>query len=154
MNQLENRIRELLDEILNETDIYLVDLRVGTSIVEVFADRDPHITIEDCVKISRRLEKQLDSEFPFSEKVTLEVSSPGMDQPFKVFRQFKKSVGRNVDVILLSGEKKSGVLIYADEEKIVIEEQISRSKHQTETAQSEVPFVNIKSTQLVFNFKF
>jgi ribosome maturation factor RimP len=154
MDALENRIRELLGDILNETDSYLVDLRVLPGKVEVFADRDPHITIDDCVRINRTLIKKLDAEFPFSEQYTLEVSSPGMDQPFKVMRQFKKNIGRSVEVILISGEKKTGSLMYADEEKVVIEEKIAVSKKQTETRQAEIPFVQIKLTQLVFNFKF
>jgi len=154
MIQLENRIRELLADILNEMDSYLVDLRVLQNKVEIFADRDPHITIDDCAKISRTLEKKLDSELPFSQQYALEVSSPGMDQPFKVLRQFRKNVGRTVDVVLISGIKKTGSLLYADEEKVVIEEKIAISNKQIETRQAEIPFVQIKSTQLVFNFKY
>src|SRR5205823_180714 len=86
-NNIESRIRELLVEILNEVDGYLVELRVRPGRVEVFADRDPHITIEDCTRISRLLQRELESEFSFSEQYELEVSSPGMDQPFKVLRQ-------------------------------------------------------------------
>src|SRR5438552_18993557 len=115
MNNLETRIRELLDGILNETGSYLVDLRIKPNRVEVFADRDPHITIEDCVRISRFLEKQLNDEFSFSQSYSLEVSSPGMDQPFRILRQYKKNVGRKVEVQLFSGTKKSGMLMYADE---------------------------------------
>jgi len=153
MNQLESRIREVLGEILNESDTYLVDLRMQPGRVEIFADRDPHITIEDCARISRALERKLDTEFPFSQQYTLEVSSPGMDQPLKVLRQFRKNIGRNVDVILFSGTKKTGTLLYADQEKIVIEEKITGQK-QTDSVQSHIPFVQIKSTQLVFSFKF
>jgi ribosome maturation factor RimP len=153
MDNLESRLRELLSEMLVEMDGYLVDLIIRPSKVEVFADRDPHITIEDCVRISRALVKQLDSEFPFSQQYELEVSSPGMDQPLKVLRQYRKCVGRNVDIVLLSGEKKTGTLLYADEGKLIMEEQITKSKKEIEKIQSEIPFIQIKSTILVFNFK-
>jgi ribosome maturation factor RimP len=153
-NQLENRLRELLEEILGETDSYLVELKMKPNKVEVYADRDPHITIDDCARINRLLAKKLDAEFPFSSRYALEVSSPGMDQPLKVQRQFKKNLGRTVDVMLHSGAKKSGVLLYADEEKILIEEQQRGEGKETKTIQSEIPFVQIKSTLLVFNFKF
>ena len=153
INNIETRIRQLLGDILTEVDGYLVELRVRPNRVEVYADRDPHITIEDCTRISRFLERQLNTEFPFSEQYTLEVSSPGMDQPFKVLRQYRKSVGRNVDILLTSGLKKTGILIYADEEKIIIEEQINKPNRQIEKMQSEIPFVQLKSTTLVFNFK-
>jgi ribosome maturation factor RimP len=152
-NNIESRIRELLSEILTELDGYLVELRVRPGKVEVFADRDPHITIEDCTRISRMLQRELEDEFSFSEQYELEVSSPGMDQPLKILRQYKKCVGRNVDVLLFSGTKKTGMLMYADDEKIIIEEQIAKSKKETQSVQSEIPFVQIKSTNLVFNFK-
>ena len=154
MNPLESRIRELLADILNESDSYLVDLRIKSNKVEVFADRDPRITIDDCAKISRILERRLDEEFPFSNQYSLEVSSPGMDQPLKVLRQFRKNVGRTVEVVLISGMKRTGSLMHADEEKITIEENITGSNKLSETRQTEISFVEIKSTQLVFNFKF
>lgn len=153
MMELENRIRELLDQILSENDSYLVDLRMRPNKVEVYADRDPHITIEDCARISRTLEKQLDEEFGFSQRYTLEVSSPGMDQPLKVLRQFRKNLGRTVDVVLYSGVKRTGVLIYADEKMIKLEEKVKLESAE-QTTQAEIPFVQIKSTQVVINFKF
>jgi ribosome maturation factor RimP len=153
MNDIENRIHELLSEVLADIDGYLVELRVRPGKVEVFADRDPHITIEDCTRISRKLQKELEEEFAFSDQYELEVSSPGMDQPFKVLRQYKKSVGRNVEVLLFSGVKKTGMLMYADDDKIILEEKIVKSKKEIESVQTEIPFVQIKSTNLVFNFK-
>jgi len=147
---LETRIRELLDGILKETDSYLVELRIKPNKVEIFADRDPHITIDDCVRISRFLEKELNSEFGFSDTYSLEVSSPGMDQPLKILRQYKKNVGRKVEVLMFSGMKKIGRLLYADEEKIVVEEEMLKQENQN--LQSEIPFVQIKSTNIVFQF--
>jgi ribosome maturation factor RimP len=153
MMELENRIRELLDQILSENDSYLVDLRMRPNKVEVYADRDPHITIDDCARISRTLKKRLDEEFGFSQRYVLEVSSPGMDQPLKVLRQFRKNLGRTVDVVLYSGVKRTGVLIYADEKMIRMEEK-EKSGSAEQTTQAEIPFVQIKSTQVVINFKF
>jgi len=150
---LEARIKGLVESLLEAQDGYLVGLNVHPGRqVQVFVDRDPHITIDDCVHISRILEQELNKEFPFSEQYALEVSSPGLDQPLKVLRQYKKNVGKKVDVILFSGIKKSGMLMYADEEKILLEETFS-SKHRTaETMQTEIPFVQIKSTSLVIIF--
>ncbi|MEP7127302.1 MAG: ribosome maturation factor [Chitinophagales bacterium] len=150
---LEERIKELLDALLREKDSYLVDLKVRKGqMVQVFVDRDPHITIEDCVWISRGLQKELDKEFPFSEQHTLEVSSPGMGEPLKVLRQYKKCVGREVEVLLLSGMKKSGTLFYADEEKIILEETITNKMKDQAPEQTEIPFLNIKSTNVVIKF--
>ncbi|MBK9731067.1 MAG: ribosome maturation factor [Chitinophagaceae bacterium] len=153
MMNLEERIKELLDALLREKDSYLVDLKVRKGqLVQVFVDRDPHITIEDCVWISRGLQKELDKEFPFSEQHTLEVSSPGMGEPLKVLRQYKKCVGREVEVLLLTGMKKSGTLLYADEEKIILEEIIANKMKDQAPVQTEIPFLNIKSTNVVIKF--
>ncbi|MBA3648569.1 MAG: ribosome assembly cofactor RimP [Chitinophagales bacterium] len=149
---LELRIKELVKALLEEKDGYLVDLKLYAQEVQVFIDRDPNITIADCAYVSRTLEKELNKEFAFSEEYALEVSSPGLDQPLKVIRQYKKSIGRKVDVILVSGEKKLGILIHADEEKIILEEtNLSKIKN-SKPQQIEIPFLSIKSTSLVITF--
>ena len=153
MLNLETRIREILGDLLEEKSSYLVDLKVVPGqLVQVFVDRDPHITIEDCAWISRGLEKELNKELPFSDQYVLEVSSPGMDQPLKVLRQYKKCVGREVAVQLTSGLKKSGRLLYADEEKILLEETKDSKQREPRADQTEIPFLNIKSTRLVIKF--
>lgn len=153
MMNLEERIKEVLETLLREKDSYLVELKVRKGqLVQVFVDRDPHITIEDCAWISRGLQKELDKEFPFSEQHTLEVSSPGMGEPLKVLRQYKKCVGREVDVLLLSGAKKTGTLLYADEENLIIEEFFTNKMKETSPVQTELPFLSIKSTTVVIKF--
>lgn len=150
---LEEQIKEVLEILLREKDSYLVELKVRKGqLVQVFVDRDPHITIEDCAWISRGLQKELDKLFPFSEQHTLEVSSPGMGEPLKVLRQYKKCVGREVEVLLLSGMKKKGILLYADEEKLVLEEIFTTKLKETTPLQTEIPFLNIKSTNVVIKF--
>lgn len=150
---LEEQIKEVLEILLREKDSYLVELKVRKGqLVQVFVDRDPHITIEDCAWISRGLQKELDKLFPFSEQHTLEVSSPGMGEPLKVLRQYKKCVGREVEVLLLSGMKKKGTLLYADEEKLVLEEIFTTKLKETTPLQTEIPFLNIKSTNVVIKF--
>jgi ribosome maturation factor RimP len=153
MTDLENRIRQMLEEILQQNDSYLVDLIVRPNKVEVYADRDPHITIDDCARISRNLEKQLDEAFGFSQKYALEVSSPGMDQPLKVLRQYRKNIGRSVEVVLHSGAKHTGTLLEAGADKISIEVQ-QKSAAAAPPTRLEIPFNQIKSTQVVLNFKF
>lgn len=150
---LEEQIKEVLEILLREKDSYLVELKVRKGqLVQVFVDRDPHITIEDCAWISRGLQKELDKLFPFSEQHTLEVSSPGMGEPLKVLRQYRKCVGREVEVLLLSGMKKKGILLYADEEKLVLEEIFTTKLKETTPLQTEIPFLNIKSTNVVIKF--
>ena len=75
-----------------------------------------------------------------------------MGEPLKVLRQYKKCVGREVDVLLLSGMKKSGTLLYADEEKIIVEEIIPGKPKDKSPVQTEIPFLHIKSTNIVIKF--
>ena len=153
MENLEERIKEILEKLLLEKDSYLVELKVRKGqLVQVFVDRDPRITIEDCAWISRGLQKELDKEFPFSEQHTLEVSSPGMGEPLKIFRQYKKNVGREVEILMLTGVKKSGKLLYADEEKLIVEESADPKNKDAGLMQTEIPFLNIKSTTVVIKF--
>ncbi|MCS6991102.1 MAG: ribosome maturation factor [Chitinophagales bacterium] len=150
MNE-EQRIRAIVNELLDQTDAYLVDLKIRTGKVQVFVDRDPYITLEDCARINRMLVRRLDEELAFTDRYALEVSSPGLDQPLKVLRQYRKNIGRIVEVITVTGEKKRGLLLYVDEEKLVIEETELVNKQKT-IRHSALPFLHIKSTNVVIEF--
>jgi ribosome maturation factor RimP len=114
----------LLDPFLEEGRIFVVDIitkpsKVSQKII-ILVDSDEGITIQECTSISRRLAKQLEELEVFTEAYTLEVSSPGLDQPLILPRQYKKNVGRNLKVSLKTGEIVSGKLLEAEEETIRI----------------------------------
>ena len=100
----------------------------GCFIVDVSVSKDNDITItmeseegivelEDCVSLSRYFETKFDREV---EDYSLTVSSAGLDQPFKVFKQFVKAVGSKVEVSLKGGKKMVAVLVEADQESITL----------------------------------
>ena len=100
----------------------------GLYIVDVFIskDNDIEITIEseegtveldDCVGVSRFFETCFDRE---KEDYSLTVTSAGLDQPFKVFKQFAKAVGTKVEVQLKGGKKMVAQLEAADQESITL----------------------------------
>ena len=100
----------------------------GCFIVDVSVSKDNDITLtvesengtielDDCVSISRYFETKFDREV---EDYSLTVSSAGLDQPFKVYRQFLKAVGTKVEVSLKGGKKIVAVLEAADEESITL----------------------------------
>ena len=115
-------VSEIIDAI--ETEIvargfFLVDISVNK-------DNDVTITIEkeegiveldDCVSLSRFFETKFDRE---SEDYSLTVSSAGLDQPFKVLKQFQKAVGTKVEVLLKGGKKMVATMTEADEEGITL----------------------------------
>ena len=73
--------------------------------------------MDDCVSISRYFETKFDRE---AEDYSLTVSSAGLDQPFKVHKQFVKAMGSKVEVLLKGGRKIVAVLEAADEESITL----------------------------------
>ena len=117
-------IRQMIEEILGEEPVYfLVDLRIKpTNNIKVFLDGDSGITIEKCVQVNRKLYKKLEEAALFPDgDFSLEVSSAGLDEPLKSLRQYKKNIGRPVEVHFQDGTLKEGVLTAVNEEGIVLE---------------------------------
>jgi ribosome maturation factor RimP len=136
--ELKEQIGEWLKPHLEEMNLYLVDVRVaGKAKVEVFADGDTGITISQCAEISRFLEQRLDGSGLVSDTYTLDVSSPGMDNPLKVPRQYKKRIGRTLHIILTDGKEVEAELVAADDEKIKLKEIAKPEKKKKKGAKAE-----------------
>lgn len=122
MENLAQQIREWVAPKLEELDCFLVDVKVNASgtKIEVYLDKDSGLQIETCQQVSRFLEFYLDNGSLAPSNYNLEVSSPGMDNPFKVERQFRKNLGKTVEVLLNSGVKMEGVLKAYDEQGMTL----------------------------------
>lgn len=108
----------LVGEKLTSSSNYLVDVSVKPgNVIVVEIDNDEAVCIDDCVELSRYLEEHLDRDV---EDFELEVGSAGITSPFKVLRQYIKNVGNEVEVLLTTGTKLTGVLKSADEMRIVL----------------------------------
>jgi ribosome maturation factor RimP len=118
----------------------------------VFIDGDKGISIEKLVQYNRKLYKEIEETnmFPNGD-FSLEVSSPGLDEPLKLFRQYVKNIGRFVEVTEIDGSKKEGKLISAAKNEIVVEETKGKGKKQ-EITQHTIPFENIKTTKIQIKF--
>ncbi len=96
-------ISEIASAILQPIDGYLIDVNVrserGGSIVEVIADTDKGITADECAHVNRYVSSELERQNLITERYRLEVSSPGLDRPLKVFRQYRKNTGRHVRIV-------------------------------------------------------
>jgi ribosome maturation factor RimP len=156
------KIEEWLQPILEEKNLYLVDVKfpMGRQI-EVFVDSDEGIHISECADISRFLEKNLDGSGLVPENYILEVSSPGMSNPLKVPRQYKRRIGKVLEVVTTNGTEVVGELVEADEQKIRLREVLEKmSKTQMaknkKTAQEPKEYVlgfdEIKKAVLQFKF--
>ena len=115
-------VPEILDAIGSEIvarGYFLVDISVSkdNDITLTIESENGKIELDDCVALSRFFESKFDREV---EDYSLTVSSAGLDQPFKVFRQFQKAVGSKVAVMLKGGKKMVALLTEADEEGITL----------------------------------
>jgi ribosome maturation factor RimP len=112
------KIAELVNEKLTD-DQFLVDVTVSSSnVIHIMVDSDTGISINQIVEISRFIEGSLDREV---EDFELSVFSAGLSEPFRLVRQYKKNVGTEIDVLLVSGQKLSGLLTNSDEQGINLE---------------------------------
>ena len=124
-------IRGFFESVLESDPIhFLVDLRVKpVNNFTVFVDGDNGITIEKCVSINRAVYKMIEESGMFPEgDFSLEVSSPGLDEPLKLHRQYKKNIGRTVEVIMNDGTKKEGKLTAVNDDEVIIEEKEGQGK--------------------------
>jgi ribosome maturation factor RimP len=100
-------------------DQFLVDITVSSSnIIHVMVDSDTGISINQIVEISRFVENGLDRD---AEDFELSVYSAGLSEPFRLIRQYKKNIGKEVELVQVNGIKLTGVLVLADEEGISLE---------------------------------
>ncbi|PHR97484.1 MAG: ribosome assembly cofactor RimP [Leeuwenhoekiella sp.] len=114
---LKERVKELLDEAFEEyNSLFLIDFTVkGANEIRVVIDGDEGVTVQDCMNVSRKVEHNLDRE---EEDFSLEVMSAGATEPLINKRQYKKNIGRDLEVKLEDGSKLTGTLDAADDEKI------------------------------------
>jgi ribosome maturation factor RimP len=134
MTEILEKMKELLLPILAQHQAFLVDLAVkgerGGKLVQAFIDTDPGIAIEACAEISRELAQELDRAEIIQGSYRLEVSSPGIDKPLRLLRQYRKNVGRLFRVTHQSGSAQAsfvGKLLAVEEESLKFENEAGES---------------------------
>ncbi len=145
---IENLIQPLLQE-----DVFLVYIKIKpTNNFKIYIDADGGLPLEKCIKINRALYKQMEEMGLYPDgDFSLEVSSPGIDEPLKLIRQYIKNVGRFIEVVKLDETRLEGKLLEANEEKISIEITEGKGKKMT-INQLEVPISDIKQTKVQVKF--
>ncbi len=158
---VKNKIEEWLQPVLDERNLFLVDIKfpMGRQ-VEVYVDSDKGIHISECAEISRFLEKNLDESGLVPENYILEVSSPGMDNPLRVPRQYKRRVGQVLEVTKTDGVQVLGELIAVNDANIKLRDvpeemsktQKAKNKETRELKEYELKFEEIKKAVVQFKF--
>ncbi|HQW91591.1 MAG: ribosome maturation factor [Chitinophagaceae bacterium] len=134
-------------------DIFLVSIKIKpTNNFKIYLDADSGLGIEKCIKINRALYKIMEEMGMYPEgDFSLEVSSPGLDEPLKLLRQYKKNTGREVEVITNDDVKKEGRLTEVTEEKITIEYTEGKGKKAV-VKKDDIFFNDIKQTKVQIKF--
>lgn len=150
-NQIET-VQKLLLPLLPE-DVFLVEIKIKPiNNIKIYLDADAGLGIEKCIKINRALYKIMEEMAIYPDgDFSLEVSSPGVDEPLKLHRQYVKNMGREVEVLLNSEEKKTGKLINVTEADISIEFTEGKNKKAV-VHQLTIPFADIKETIVLIKF--
>jgi len=147
-------VERMVEDILsNDPQYFLVEVKIRpANNIMVFLDGDSGISIEKCISYNRQLYKLIENSglFP-ADDFSLEVSSPGLDEPLKLMRQYHKNTGRKVEVVLKDGVKTEGVLKQVTESGIIIEETRGKNKKK-EVIEHNFPFESIKSTKIQIVF--
>ncbi len=152
---IEQKVRELAEQkIADRPDLFVVDVKMhpnGKLIILV--DGDKGVGISDCVAVSRHVGFHLEEENVIEYAYNLEVSSPGLDAPLTLRRQYEKNIDRTVEVKQAEGKKREGKLLLVAEDGITIEEKIKEKGKKAELVESFIPFSEITETKVLISFK-
>lgn len=140
---LEQKIGELLELKYAERGIFLLDTSAHGSRIEVTCDADSGLSIDDCAEITRYLRFHLEHEGLMDDR-SLQVSSPGLDKPLKLKRQYKKNVGRLVEVKCKDESIVKGRLVLVDDAQIVLHQ----NGRDQENQNVRLPWLEIGETRV------
>ena len=147
----------MLQESLSGPELFVVGLTVSDSAVRpkitAILDSEQGMGIEEYARVSRRLAHRIDETYGEEASYTLEVTSPGADQPLTDPRQYTRHVGRKLQVKLTDGTEKTGALEATEAEGIQLAEEI-KEKSKTKTLPAAfIPFATIAEARVVISFK-
>lgn len=112
------KLKDFIQSRLDGTDCFLTELNVTPdNVVRVEIDSDSRVDLDFCVELNRAIEQEFPSD---EEDYELEVGSAGLTSPLKLPRQYRKYIGRDLEVYTAGGRKLTGLLREVDEEGITL----------------------------------
>ncbi|MHB1686509.1 MAG: hypothetical protein ACYCVH_03935 [Ignavibacteriaceae bacterium] len=151
MNLFDENIRKVAAGKSEDNGFFLVDIifrgNPNNRIIEIFIDGEKNVSADDCAKVSREIEEQIESLGLIDSSYRLEVSSPGVDRPLKFFKQYPKHINRKFEISYkLNDETKKlvGKLIRIESDNLVF-----LSDHKNE---SIINFNNITKAKVIVSF--
>ena len=131
-----------------------VTISPKNSIIVKMDNLNGGVSVKDCVSVSRNIEHNLDRE---QEDFELQVSSPGLDQPFVVMQQYLKNIGKQVSVTTQTNETLTGELVEATKKEISLRER-KVEKNKTTKKKEQIENIHhllmdeIRETKLIISF--
>jgi len=152
---IENKVIALVEEkIADRDDLFVVDVKMhANGTLEVLVDGDQGISIQDCAAISRHVGFRLEEDDMIAYAYRLEVSSPGIDRPLSMVRQYRKNKGRNIQVSMRDGRITTGKLLEVTEDAITIVETVKEKGKKAVEQQQTIALENIISIKVLISFK-
>ena len=113
------QIEQLLNDFLAEReDLFLIDMKFSaTDHIRVILDGDHGVTLQDCLDASRAIEFNMDRE---EHDFSLEVMSAGLSEPLNSPRQYRKNIGRSLELVMNDSSEIEGELVSVEEDKITL----------------------------------
>lgn len=147
---LKENIEALANKTLEGTDMFVTDVKVSTgNIITVTIDSETSLTIDDCIKVSRSIEGNLDRD---EEDFELRVTSYGADQPIRFQKQYKKNIGRQLEIIQSDDTKMTGTLTAVTENAVEVETKESKKKN-APVMKHLITFEAIKEARVILSFR-
>lgn len=107
--EYETRTEKLLEPVMEENNFELVDVEyvkeAGNWYLRAYIDKEGGITINDCELVNRTLSDIMDKEDFIPDAYILEVSSPGLGRKLKKDKDFRRSIGNDVDIKFFKARK-------------------------------------------------
>jgi len=152
---LESKVKDLLNKGLEERpDLFLIDFSISSdNKIKITIDGDKGVLVEDCMFISRAIEHHLDRE---EEDFSLEVMSAGATAALVEKRQYKKNIGRTLN-IKTATETTEGILVKADDKTVLLEWKVREPKpvgkgKVTVKKQAVIAYENIVEAKVMIKF--
>ncbi len=147
--------RLISEFLLTRPDLFLVDMKISASSdITVILDGDNGVTLQDCLDASRAIEFNMDREI---HDFSLQVMSAGLSEPLESPRQFRKNIGRTLELLLNDDSKIEGELVNVDDEKVIVRLEYRRPKligkgKEDVVEDKEIPYSDIKKALVTIKF--
>lgn len=150
-------IQQIAEGLLSNDNFFIVEVTVAMKRkpgkILVVLDGDTGVSIEDCAMLSRKLSDELDADTLVDENYILEVTTPGLDQPLKLHRQYKKNIGRVVKVKMKDEARPAeGTLSAVTETSITLSQKSGKGK-KSEDKELTILFTSIDKAFVTVSFK-